>query len=86
MPSSFDFSAKLYPISLCVFARFHGRNFNFTCLILSLISILLEIDQKIGGEMCWVMRRNFRIPSEEEMRRLVTPENVCVVFLVGREL
>ncbi|KAG0629769.1 hypothetical protein M758_1G128800 [Ceratodon purpureus] len=33
--------------------------------------------QKIGGEMCWVMRRNFRIPSEEEMRRLVTPENVC---------
>nr|XP_024393704.1 transcription initiation factor TFIID subunit 1-like isoform X3 [Physcomitrium patens] len=33
--------------------------------------------QKIGGEMCWIMRRNFRIPSEEEMRRLVTPENVC---------
>ncbi|XP_024386328.1 transcription initiation factor TFIID subunit 1 isoform X4 [Physcomitrium patens] len=33
--------------------------------------------QKVGGEMCWMMRRNFRIPSEEEMRRLVTPENVC---------
>lgn len=30
--------------------------------------------------MCWIMRRNFRIPSEEEMRRLVTPENVCTVF------
>ncbi|KAK1407430.1 hypothetical protein QVD17_39046 [Tagetes erecta] len=25
----------------------------------------------------WVMKRNFRIPLEEELRRLVTPENVC---------
>lgn len=36
--------------------------------------------------MCWIMRRNFRIPSEEEMRRLVTPENVCILFLVGSDL
>lgn len=32
--------------------------------------------------MCWVMRRNFRIPSEEELRRLVTPENVCPLLLL----
>lgn len=25
----------------------------------------------------WVMKRNFRIPLEEELRRMVTPENVC---------
>ncbi|KAI3777007.1 hypothetical protein L1987_46800 [Smallanthus sonchifolius] len=28
-----------------------------------------------GGS--WVMKHNFRIPLEEELRRLVTPENVC---------
>jgi transcription initiation factor TFIID subunit 1 len=33
--------------------------------------------QRVNGEMCWVMRPNFRIPSEEELRRMVTPENVC---------
>lgn len=27
--------------------------------------------------MWWVMRNNFRIPSEEELRRMVTPEMVC---------
>lgn len=32
--------------------------------------------------MCWLMRRNFRIPSEEEMRRMVTPENVCSLLLL----
>ncbi|KAI3689257.1 hypothetical protein L2E82_47210 [Cichorium intybus] len=25
----------------------------------------------------WVMKRHFRIPLEEELRRMVTPENVC---------
>ncbi|XP_076909676.1 transcription initiation factor TFIID subunit 1-like [Bidens hawaiensis] len=25
----------------------------------------------------WVMKQNFRIPLEEELRRMVTPENVC---------
>ncbi|KAL4565992.1 hypothetical protein LXL04_030101 [Taraxacum kok-saghyz] len=25
----------------------------------------------------WVLKRNFRIPLEEELRRMVTPENVC---------
>ncbi|KAL3617303.1 hypothetical protein CASFOL_038848 [Castilleja foliolosa] len=29
------------------------------------------------GNIVWVMKRNFRIPSEEELRRMVTPENVC---------
>lgn len=29
------------------------------------------------GHILWVMKRNFRIPSEEELRRMVTPENVC---------
>ncbi|XP_051147059.1 transcription initiation factor TFIID subunit 1 isoform X2 [Andrographis paniculata] len=29
------------------------------------------------GHFIWVMKRNFRIPSEEELRRMVTPENVC---------
>ncbi|KAH9321851.1 hypothetical protein KI387_016490, partial [Taxus chinensis] len=29
------------------------------------------------GEMLWFMKRSFRIPSEEELRRMVTPENVC---------
>jgi transcription initiation factor TFIID subunit 1 len=55
--------------------------------MLSLLILMFSAnDQKIGGEMCWAMRQNFRIPSEEEMRRLVTPENVCIVFLVGNEL
>ncbi|XP_047975117.1 transcription initiation factor TFIID subunit 1 [Salvia hispanica] len=29
------------------------------------------------GQYLWVMKRSFRIPSEEELRRMVTPENVC---------
>ncbi|KAL0384417.1 UNVERIFIED_CONTAM: Transcription initiation factor TFIID subunit [Sesamum radiatum] len=28
-----------------------------------------------NGHFLWVMKRNFRIPSEEELRRMVTPEN-----------
>ena len=51
-----------------------------------MILMFLANEQKIGGEMCWVMRRNFRIPSEEEMRRLVTPENVCIMFVCLHQL
>ncbi|KAK1259317.1 Transcription initiation factor TFIID subunit 1 [Acorus gramineus] len=29
------------------------------------------------GQLYWRMRRNFHPPSEEELRRMVTPENVC---------
>ncbi|BFI36879.1 hypothetical protein MARPO_0010s0177 [Marchantia polymorpha] len=36
-----------------------------------------DLQKGPGGEMWWVMRRNFRIPSEEELRRMVTPEMVC---------
>ncbi|KAL3694992.1 hypothetical protein R1sor_008643 [Riccia sorocarpa] len=36
-----------------------------------------DLQKGSGGEMWWVMRRNFRIPSEEELRRMVTPEMVC---------
>ncbi|KAI3820284.1 hypothetical protein L1987_07828 [Smallanthus sonchifolius] len=33
----------------------------------------------------WVMKRNFRIPLEEELRRLVTPENVLIKFNVPEQ-
>lgn len=33
--------------------------------------------QRQNGDLFWVMKRNFRIPLEEELRRMVTPENVC---------
>ncbi|CAM6089127.1 unnamed protein product [Calypogeia fissa] len=36
-----------------------------------------DLQKGSGGEMWWVMRNNFRIPSEEELRRMVTPEMVC---------
>ncbi|CAA0807360.1 Transcription initiation factor TFIID subunit 1 [Striga hermonthica] len=36
-----------------------------------------ELQRGPNGHFLWVMRRNFRIPSEEELRRMVTPENVC---------
>ncbi|KAK4491192.1 hypothetical protein RD792_001924 [Penstemon davidsonii] len=29
------------------------------------------------GHFLWVMKRSFRIPSEEELRRMMTPESVC---------
>ncbi|XP_057815094.2 transcription initiation factor TFIID subunit 1 [Cryptomeria japonica] len=36
-----------------------------------------DLQKGPSGEMLWLMKRNFRIPSEEELRRMVTPENVC---------
>ncbi|KAH9606122.1 hypothetical protein KSS87_007264 [Heliosperma pusillum] len=30
-----------------------------------------------NGRLHWVMRRNFHIPSEEELRKMVKPETVC---------
>lgn len=36
-----------------------------------------DLQRGPNGEMLWLMKRTFRIPSEEELRRMVTPENVC---------
>ncbi|PSS26188.1 Transcription initiation factor TFIID subunit like [Actinidia chinensis var. chinensis] len=36
-----------------------------------------DLQRGSNGQLFWVMRRNFRIPLEEELRRMVTPENVC---------
>ncbi|KAL7002983.1 hypothetical protein U1Q18_004143 [Sarracenia purpurea var. burkii] len=36
-----------------------------------------DLQRGSNGHLFWVMRRNFRIPLEEELRRMVTPENVC---------
>ncbi|KAI5661339.1 hypothetical protein M9H77_20662 [Catharanthus roseus] len=36
-----------------------------------------DLQRGPNGQLLWVMRRNFRIPLEEELRRMVTPENVC---------
>ncbi|KAL8541845.1 hypothetical protein ACS0TY_002914 [Phlomoides rotata] len=36
-----------------------------------------DLQRGPNGHFHWVMKRNFRIPSEEELRRMVTPENVC---------
>ncbi|KAL0422430.1 UNVERIFIED_CONTAM: Transcription initiation factor TFIID subunit [Sesamum latifolium] len=36
-----------------------------------------DLQRGSNGHFLWVMKRNFRIPSEEELRRMVTPENVC---------
>uniref|UniRef100_A0A5B7AIG9 Transcription initiation factor TFIID subunit 1 n=1 Tax=Davidia involucrata TaxID=16924 RepID=A0A5B7AIG9_DAVIN len=36
-----------------------------------------DLQKRSNGQLFWVMRRNFRIPLEEELRRMVTPENVC---------
>ncbi|KAL3515496.1 hypothetical protein ACH5RR_022398 [Cinchona calisaya] len=36
-----------------------------------------DLQRGSNGQLLWVMRRNFRIPLEEELRRMVTPENVC---------
>lgn len=35
--------------------------------------------QKQSNGLFWVMRRNFRIPLEEQLRRMVTPEDVRVI-------
>ncbi|XP_015082118.1 transcription initiation factor TFIID subunit 1 isoform X2 [Solanum pennellii] len=36
-----------------------------------------DLQRRSNGQFQWVMRFNFRIPSEEELRRLVSPESVC---------
>ncbi|KAI5054933.1 hypothetical protein GOP47_0030078 [Adiantum capillus-veneris] len=36
-----------------------------------------DLQRATGGELWWIMKHKFRIPSEEELRRMVTPENVC---------
>ncbi|XP_058086188.1 transcription initiation factor TFIID subunit 1 isoform X2 [Magnolia sinica] len=36
-----------------------------------------DLQRGPNGQLLWFMRRSFRIPSEEELRRMVTPEDVC---------
>eukprot|EP00850_Spirogloea_muscicola_P019470 SM000191S05219 [mRNA] locus=s191:109330:119214:+ [translate_table: standard] len=36
-----------------------------------------DLQKGAHSEMWWAMRKGFRIPTEEELRRLVTPEQVC---------
>ncbi|KAL7157093.1 hypothetical protein ABFS83_02G054600 [Erythranthe nasuta] len=36
-----------------------------------------DLQRGPNGHLLWVMKRNFQIPLEEELRRMVTPENVC---------
>ncbi|MQL90432.1 hypothetical protein Taro_023035 [Colocasia esculenta] len=36
-----------------------------------------DLQRSRNGILRWEMRPDFRIPSEEELRRMVTPENVC---------
>ncbi|KAI3974598.1 hypothetical protein MKX01_029588 [Papaver californicum] len=36
-----------------------------------------DLQKGINGRLFWVIKRSFRIPVEEELRRLLTPENVC---------
>ncbi|GMH03032.1 hypothetical protein Nepgr_004871 [Nepenthes gracilis] len=36
-----------------------------------------DLQKGSNGQLLWVMKRNFHIPTEEELRRMVTPENVC---------
>ncbi|KAK6916163.1 Transcription initiation factor TFIID subunit 1, histone acetyltransferase domain [Dillenia turbinata] len=36
-----------------------------------------DLQKGSNGQFFWVMKRNFRIPLEEELRRMVSPENVC---------
>ncbi|EPS70477.1 hypothetical protein M569_04282, partial [Genlisea aurea] len=36
-----------------------------------------DLQKRPNGSFLWVMKQNFRIPSEEELRRMVTPEHVC---------
>ncbi|RAL44831.1 hypothetical protein DM860_003590 [Cuscuta australis] len=36
-----------------------------------------DMQRGTNGQLVWVMKRSFRIPSEEELRRMVTPESVC---------
>ncbi|XP_042461128.1 transcription initiation factor TFIID subunit 1-like isoform X1 [Zingiber officinale] len=36
-----------------------------------------DLKKGSNGELLWVKKGDFRIPSEEELRRMVSPENVC---------
>ncbi|XP_026401492.1 transcription initiation factor TFIID subunit 1-like isoform X1 [Papaver somniferum] len=36
-----------------------------------------ELQKGTNGQLFWVIKHNFRIPVEEELRRQLTPENVC---------
>ncbi|MCL7041639.1 hypothetical protein MKW94_025685 [Papaver nudicaule] len=36
-----------------------------------------DLQKGTNGQLFWVKRWNFRIPVEEELRRQLTPENVC---------
>ncbi|MCL7045769.1 hypothetical protein MKW94_028134 [Papaver nudicaule] len=36
-----------------------------------------DLQKRANGQLFWVIRRSFRIPVEEELRRQLTPENVC---------
>ncbi|CAF4938550.1 unnamed protein product, partial [Rotaria socialis] len=38
--------------------------------------------KRTGGVHCnwWVLRSDFRLPSQEEIRQLVTPEQCCAYY------
>ncbi|KAL9680493.1 hypothetical protein QQ045_018372 [Rhodiola kirilowii] len=46
-------------------------------LVRKLLKHCADYQRGPNGQFFWVMRQNFRLPSEEELRRLVPPEHVC---------
>ncbi|GFP86800.1 transcription initiation factor TFIID subunit 1 [Phtheirospermum japonicum] len=50
---------------------------SYTTLVRKRLKNCADLQKGADGHFSWAMKRNFRIPSEEELRRMVTPENVC---------
>lgn len=65
-------------VGLCFFSCL--SYFLIVCIIsyLNVVTCIFYPQKGSNGLLFWVMRRNFRIPLEEELRRMVTPENVSV--------
>jgi len=45
-------------------------------------NILFLIVLSLSGDCCnwWVLKSDFRLPSEEEMRAMVSPEQACAYY------
>ena len=62
-------------------------HFNFKCLfrnkyILKFCKLMMNVILLFLGADCnwWVLKKDFRLPTEEEMRALVTPEQTCAYY------
>lgn len=62
--------------SFLLVASFPWHHFFIFCVISESVLNCATFQKGSNGQLLWVRKVDFRIPSEEELRRILSPENV----------